>query len=129
MPPSRPPETTGIKLSELRPCDNCHGAIVPLFRVVDIKIAVLNKRQMHAVQGKLQAHGWHGMGGLMLAELIVPGADRVIEVLEDSETVVRLFICMKCWLNPLDLVVLAEQASEQAKAIDAKREKKDTSQT
>lgn len=116
------PKTVGIKLSEIRPCDNCGGQIVPLCRVVDVRMCLLNTRNANSVLGMMQMAGWHGSAGLAIAEAMAPGADAAFEVLDEEPATTRLFICSTCWLKELDLVVLVEAEHERQEKNEAKNE-------
>lgn len=87
-------KTSGIKLSEIRPCDFCGGKIAPQFYVLDIKFAMFG-RGTSEVLGLV-----HGFGfPLGLAESFAPRAEEAIVVAEDPAMNHRLFICQKCYLE------------------------------
>jgi hypothetical protein len=104
-----------MKMSELRPCDNCGGVIAPMFYVVRFSIALFKKQAVNEVMGMTQYFG----GALDLAEMFV-GDDEVVRVaMDDQETKMlrtELYICQECYLmKPLHLAVLAEKVNERSK--------------
>lgn len=103
-------ETSGIKLSEIRPCDFCGGQIAPIFRILDIKMAVFNGRNVNSVLGTARILG----GSLGLAEVMAPGADSPVEVCEDHELNDRLFACQMCMCHPLDVARALEKRNAAA---------------
>lgn len=113
--------TSGIKLSEIRPCDNCGGKIAPIFLVVEIKTAVFNERNVNAVLGVNQIFGGRA---LRLAEVMAPGADDAVEVLENEESVTKLFICQRCYAGDLCLLEIGAKIQE-SRAME--HESRDTS--
>jgi hypothetical protein len=99
-------KTSGLKLSELRPCDNCSGKIAPIFSVIEIKMAVFNARNVNAVLGTNQIFGGRA---LKLAEAMAPGADDAVEVLENKDGITTLFLCQQCCMADVCLAVLSEK--------------------
>lgn len=97
-----------MRLSEIRPCDACGGPIAPIFRVLEIKIAVINVQQTREVLGL--AEYFHG--SLALAEAMAPRPDP-ISILEEPDATVQLFICTKCDCRPICLAEIAERRHDQ----------------
>lgn len=80
-------KTSEITMEDLRPCDFCGGKIAPIFRILDIKHAVIG-------QGTRELIGYAAMGfppGIADAFRSSP----IAEVCEDGVT--RLFVCNDCW--------------------------------
>jgi hypothetical protein len=100
------PNTFGLKLSELRPCDNCGQKLVPFFQHIQIRHAIFNANNVNATLGLV--HMWGGKG-LGIAEAMSPGGDTAVEVLDESEATRTLFICNDCFTEPLNFAVLAEK--------------------
>ena len=96
----------GIKLSEIRPCDNCSGPLAPLFSVVNIRMAVFNRQNINSVLGTSQIFGHRS---LALAEAMAPGADDAIEVLDEPDSVTRIFLCQKCYTEDINIAVIGER--------------------
>lgn len=91
-------KTFGLKLSELRPCDNCSGKVSPFFYHIQIRHAIVNPRNANSVLGLMTMCGWPGRA-LGIAEVMAPGADKAVEVLDEPESVETLFICQDCFLG------------------------------
>lgn len=85
-----------MKLSDVRPCDECGGPIAPMFYVVRISSAMFNVNTTNAVLGLRQLLG----GALELAEMMGP-SNEVITVFGDKEPelMTELFICHSCTLG------------------------------
>lgn len=105
-------KTSGIKLSELRPCDHCGGPITPIFHVVTAKMAVFNRQNVNSVLGVSQMFSHKS---LALAEVLAPGTDRAVEVMEEPEAIDCLFLCNKCFCDDLNLAVISESVAEKIK--------------
>lgn len=102
--------TFGIKLSELRPCDNCGGRIAPIFHHVQIRHAIINPRNANSVLGMMLMCGWGQSGqSLAVAEAMAPGADNAAEVLSEPDATVTLYLCPKCVSEDVNLAVLMEK--------------------
>lgn len=43
-----------MKLSDLRPCDHCGGAIAPFFYIVNVQIVGIDQSAVHATMGLVQ---------------------------------------------------------------------------
>jgi hypothetical protein len=85
-------KTSGIKLSELEPCSFCDGPLGTVFRIVEVKHAIVNLKNANQTLALAQGFGL----GLQLAEVMGAGGDRGVEVLENEEAVTRLFCCQDC---------------------------------
>lgn len=107
-----------MKLSEIRPCDNCGGKIVPMFYVVRFSVAMFAPRATNEMLGLTQMFG----GSLQLAEVM--GADpEAVKIAGDEEPALwtDLLICQDCFMGisrdgsrvikPLNLALLAEKVS------------------
>lgn len=102
-----------MKLSDLRPCDNCRGAVAPHFWVLRLTQAMVNARATNEVLGLNQIFGGSALG---LAEVMAPAADDAVLVMGDKEPqlVTTLFICSTCFLNgAVDLALLFEQVNAE----------------
>lgn len=99
-------ESASMKLSDLRPCDNCGGKIAPAFYVVRISPAFI-------VPAARQTLGLMEMfhGNLRLAELFTPEPDAVRVAGDEEKTLMtELLLCENCYLmGKVDLVVLSEK--------------------
>lgn len=100
-------------LRDLRPCDACGGPHHGVFYVVRFSIAVVNRDAVNQFAGMHQFFG--GRASMALVENFVPLASQAIRVaMDDSDPEIRsvmteLVICHQCYLEPLDLPVLAER--------------------
>lgn len=98
-----------MKLSEMRPCDNCQGPIAPIFYVVRISIAAFEKQATNEVLGM---HQFFGGQSLALAEVFSPSPDPVkIGSDQFPELETRAFICQKCWLADINLAMVTESVN------------------
>lgn len=106
-----------MKLSEIRPCDNCSGPLSQgHFYVVRVSQALVLPKPFHQVMGLTQYFGFQP-GALALAEVMAPDAD-VIKVFGDEkpELMQEFLLCMECYLRPLDLAVLMEKRTRHESA-------------
>lgn len=113
-------KTSGMKLSEIRPCDSCNGKIAPIFYVIEVKRAFFSERNVNSVLGTNQIFGGRS---LALAEAMASGADEAIIVSEEESLNDILFICQDCFLKcSLDLAVIVEKvaAEKEKKNVVAK---------
>lgn len=97
-----------MKLSDLRPCDQCHGKLVPTFYVVRFSQALFDATNTNAVLG---VHQIFGGQALRLAETMAPGADEAVLVFGDKDKTLEteLFLCQPCFTDgPIDLAMLWE---------------------
>lgn len=96
-----------MKLSEVRPCDNCGGKIAPVFYVVRFSIAAFNVLETNRALGLTQYFG----GSIALGEMFTD--TNVMEVAMDEkefhDAVVELFLCTSCQATPVNLTELAEK--------------------
>lgn len=113
-------KTSGIKLSEIRPCDGCGGKIAPIFNVVTVKMAAFNLRNVNSVLGTSQILGHRS---LAIAEALAAGADNAIEVLEDENATTRLFLCQNCCSSEQNLAALAEKRYDATERRDREAER------
>ncbi len=111
-----------MKLSELRPCDNCGGQILSserrFFFVVRVSQAMADEKAMRSTGGLLQMFGGiTNPGALAVAEVFSPD-DEVVRVLSDEmpEAQTELILCMGCLGKDLNLMVLVDHRQlEEAK--------------
>lgn len=109
-----------MKLSELRPCDNCGGKIIPTFMVLRISHALFKPQAMNEVLGMTQ----YFQGHLELAEMFV-GDESVVLVTgdEDKQLMTELFICQDCYMmKPLDIAQLVEKRHDALQKSDTEDE-------
>lgn len=95
-----------MKLSEIRPCDNCGKPIAPVFYVLRISQAFFTPatNQMLGLN-----HMFHG--ALALAEAMAPESD-VIKIFgdEDKSLMTEILLCQECVLyRSPDLALLLEK--------------------
>ncbi len=103
-----------MRLSELRPCDLCGGAIAPIFYLVDVQVAVVDAQATNTTLGLRQALG----GSMVLADAMGPGGE---VRLGGPELTTRLFVCQGCHLSvglarAAGIVSEREEAAAQKKA-------------
>lgn len=98
-----------MKLSELRPCDNCGQKIAPLFYVARVSQAMVMPAA-NQVLGMTQYFN----GNLALAEMFAP-EDEVVKVFgeEKKELMDELLLCSDCACEKyLNLLVLVEKRNQ-----------------
>jgi len=98
-----------MKLSDLRPCDNCGGSLPPAFYVVKMSIALINPQKVNSTLGLTQ----HFQGNLHLAEVMGAGGEVVIGSDSDPELEVTIILCNDCRNSKeINLGLLAEKSVE-----------------
>lgn len=104
-----------IKISDLRPCDNCGKAISPTFYVVRFSLAVINFRALSENVGLMTM--FHG--SVALAETMTSQPE-VVTVTgdKDKSLEVEAYICTDCFVQGVNLAHLQSlvEARENAKA-------------
>ena len=105
------PHTFGIKLSEVRPCDNCGKQIAPFFIHIQLRRAVFNRQNTNAVLGLMQMWG-NQPRALGIAEVMAPGADEAVEVADEPNLITTLYLCNGCFLGDVNLAVLEEKRGD-----------------
>lgn len=73
-----------MKLSEIRPCDNCGGAISPSFYYLKISLSFVSQRATQEVLGMSQFFG--GLHTLQLAEVFAPSSEDAIVIGGEKRT-------------------------------------------
>jgi hypothetical protein len=108
-----------MKLSELKPCAKCGGAIEPTFYVVEFSQALITHAAREVLGNALILGGVHS---LPIAEALAPRPDDAVMVFGDKDPQLknRLLICQECFLGgALDLAVMWEALIEQRKRSEA----------
>lgn len=101
-----------MKLSDLRPCDNCGGPIGQIFYQVRTSIVMVKAQAANQMLGLTQMMG----GSLALAEAMGPEPDCVtVGGDHDPELFTHLLMCQDCFMKP---VRLAEVVEHRAKATE-----------
>jgi hypothetical protein len=106
-----------VKLSELKPCANCAGAIAPTFYLVEFSQAIISGQAAREVLGVASILG--GLHALPVAEAMAPRPDDAVLVFGDKDASLktRLLICQECFLSgPLDLARLWEASIAHQKS-------------
>jgi len=99
-----------MKLSEIRPCDNCGGPLVPIFYVVRSSIAVFNPDATNEMLGLTRM--FHG--SLALAEIMGSKPDAVkIGGDEEENLLIEIYLCQACYIGDVNLALLAEKIGKQ----------------
>ena len=112
-----------MKLTELRPCDNCNGPLKGgLFYIVRFSLAIIKREAVNEFFGMHQFFG--GRAPTALVENFAPAAaDAVTIAMDDDEfkqLMNELFVCNDCYMTPLDLPLLAERrASKERRELEA----------
>lgn len=99
-----------MKLSNLRPCDNCGGAFKGgIFNVVRTSLAFVSPKAANQVLGLSQVFG----GALALAEVMSPEPNAVkIGMDEDKALMTEILLCQECFISELNYAVLAEKVND-----------------
>lgn len=104
-----------MKLSQLRPCDNCGGPIAPIFYVVRTSIAVFNANATNENLGLMQMF----QGSLVLAETMSSQPDAVkIGGEEDKKLWTEIYLCQHCYIDNVNLAVLGEKVEKHDEGRD-----------
>ena len=100
-----------MKLSNLRPCDNCGGSFKGgIFNVVRMSLAFVSPRAANQVLGLSQMFG----GALGLAEAMSPEPEAVkIGMDEDKTLMTEMLLCQECFMSNLNYAVLAEKVNDR----------------
>ncbi len=100
-----------MKLSQIRPCDNCGGAFKGgVFNVVRTSLAFVSPNAAKQVLGLNQYFG----GALGLAESMAPEPDAVkIAMDEDRTLMTEILICQECFTSELNYAILAEKVNDR----------------
>ena len=107
------PKMFGLKGGELRPCDFCGATLGGNFRLVDLRLAVVDVRALRQMSGLSTMLGSYGLAEVM-------GADpHVVKVLDEEASVDRLFCCTDCYVHKFGeacekVAALKEKAEEPA---------------
>lgn len=109
-----------MKLSDLRPCDNCGGKIAPQFYVVRFSLALINADVANQTLGLTQMLG----GSLALAEVFASGKDAVIIAGEKDKTLLdEIYLCSDCYCGDVNLAMLAEKVYDQTQQTSEKEKR------
>ena len=102
-----------MKLSEIRPCDECGGQIAPIFYVVRSSIAMFDSKATNQTLGLMQYFGG-GTAGLALAE-VMGGRSEVVKIggYEDERLWTEIILCQECYMKKVNLALLAEKISDR----------------
>ena len=101
-----------MKLTKLRPCDKCGGAVYPQFYVLKFSLAFINPDSVNKMMGMAQFLGG-GENGMSLASVFTDTHDAVkIAGKEDKALWNELYVCQNCMIEHYaDLMILAEKVS------------------
>jgi hypothetical protein len=97
-----------MKLSELRPCDQCGGKLAPSFYVLRLSIALISPTATNQVLGLAQ----YFQGNLGLAEVFAPNDNAVAVAMDEKEhtgLMQEFFVCTTCYMAPICLAELVEK--------------------
>lgn len=103
-----------MKLSQLKPCSSCKGALLPFFYVVRFSIVMANQKALNSTLGLVQHFGGTAEA-IVVAETMSPDAE-VFSVLgdKDKSLMTELFICQECFLHKdLSLAILGESSRKE----------------
>jgi hypothetical protein len=100
-----------MKLSEIRPCDNCGKPIAPMFYVVRFSVAMFDAKAVNATMGLAQMFG----GQLGIAEAMTSRPDAVSVAMDKQpDLMTELLICNDCFLmKDLSLPALMERVNKE----------------
>lgn len=104
-----------MKLSDIRVCDGCHGALAPqgLFYVLRLSLAIVSNKALNQTIGLSMMLG----DSLRIAEALSPEPE-VIKIAgdEDKAAMTELLICQKCFLYGFDLAAAFQTRHETLEA-------------
>jgi hypothetical protein len=102
-----------MRLSDLRPCENCGGPLGGSFVVLRSSQAMLNPKAARVVMGTTMILG----GALRLAEAMAGGADEAVLVFgdKDRELLNEFLLCQDCGAGEVNVGRLASQAQARAR--------------
>lgn len=100
-----------MKLSDLRPCDNCGGSFKGgMFQVIRMSLAFVNPTAAQQVLGLTQYFG----GALGIAEAMAPEPNAVVIGMDkERQTMTEVFLCHDCFSKPLNYAILAEKVNDR----------------
>jgi len=118
------PEDLKMKLSDVRPCDNCGGPIAPIFYAISITHALFDQSKTNMVLG---LNNMFGGAALPLAEAM-SGAEPVVKLSEkDKEMETEIFLCSNCCIGQaVDLGKLMQAAWDRKNAGKRDEDKQST---
>ena len=109
-----------MRLSELRPCDNCGGKLTGeegrniTFYIIRFTMAVFNPNAINQVMGM---HQYFQGKAFALAEVMAPESDHAVNLVAEQEggKWVELLICFDCAAGTKQFVLLevGERISKQ----------------
>jgi len=92
-----------MKISELRPCDNCGKAISPTFYVVRFSLAVINYGALSENIGLMTMFG----GSISMAETFTSQPEVVTVTGDKHKSLeVEAYICTDCFVQDVNLAHL-----------------------
>lgn len=109
-----------MKLSQLRPCDNCDGAVGQCFQLIRTSLVMVNPNIANQVLGMAQILG----GDLRLAEVMADSGGAVT-VAGDAEPKLmsEIFLCHKCYATTFGkLAALIERRNESESVLATEAE-------
>lgn len=110
-----------MKVSELRPCDKCHGRIAPHFYVVRLSQALIRPAAINQFMGMHQFFG--GRASMALVENFAPEADKAAVVFGDDDPTLmtELYLCQDCVIGgAIDLAMLIEADNARKRKAEAR---------
>ena len=72
---------------------------------------MFNARNTNAVLGLMQMWG-NQPRAMGIAEVMAPGADEAVDVLDEPEATTTLYLCNECFLQPINLAELEEKRGD-----------------
>lgn len=103
-----------MKVSELRPCDNCGGPIAPAFTVVRFSQALINADAVNEFMGMHRFFG--GRAHPALVENFAPASRDAALIFGDKDKLLEteLLICQDCFTGEINLAMLMERRKLKA---------------
>jgi hypothetical protein len=100
-----------MKLSMLKPCAVCGGPLPPIWQVVKVSMAALDRNATNSVLGVSQILGGSGQA-LAIAEVMAPGAEEAVMIAgeKDDSLWAQFNVCQACYLTKnFNLAEVAER--------------------
>lgn len=107
-----------MRFTDLHPCDNCGGKLLPSFYVIRFSQALINE---HAINQTLAMHQFFEGKSLALAELFSPSDEYYVVLGEQDRSLWQeIWLCQDCFCFKGINLARLEGKSEMRKEKDAK---------
>ena len=100
-----------MKLTDMRPCDDCGATYeIGMFYILDSSLAIFKPEAINQVMGM---HRYFQGQAIHLAEMFSPDPDIVLIASDDDPKMnTRIFLCQDCFMGEVRLASLVEKVNE-----------------